>query len=195
MHRFSLYAILTLLCLLLPARHAGAQRTAEGTAFAGFAPHVSVRTAPSWGFGLEAGRYTAGGLWKIGVRAVDWNQRACVVPDGTAALFDSALLSAGFVRLVRLWGSYGRRASVYAGGGVFLGACVRGALRPLPPETAGDFPAAEFAYGVEPVLELELFPFRTVAAVLSVQSPFTFGASLPSDFWRVCASLGIRVNI
>jgi hypothetical protein len=53
----------------------------------------------------------------------------------------------------------------------------------------------EFVYGVEPAIDFEIFPFRTVAIVIGIQSPVTLSSSLPTDLWHLSGSLGVRINL
>lgn len=196
MNRLLLYAILTILYWLPGQIPASAQRTSDGTFFIGAAGGVSCYRAPSGGAGLECGRYMLGSLWKAGVRAVDWNQFASASgQEGASAVFDHVFWTVDGGWLYRLWGSYGRAVSVYAGACAFLGVNQYEVLRPLPSELDGGFPRSEFIYGVEPAVEIEAFPFRRVAAVLSIQSPLTFGSTLATDLWHLFASVGVRINI
>ena len=65
----------------------------------------------------------------------------------------------------------------------------------VPAELRGEFPKVEFVYGVEPAIDFEIFPFRTVAIVIGIQSPLTLSSSLPTDLWHLSGSLGVRINL
>lgn len=176
---------------------ASAQRTSFGKAFAGIHQYVSGYAVPSGGLGVEGGQYLLHSYWRAGVRAVDWNQKVSGAQDtdGNPVLFDHILwtLSGGW--MYRLFGSYGRRLNLYAGGGAFVGLNHYEVFRKLPAELTGGFPRAEFVYGAEPGLDIEFFPFPRTALVLGVQSSFTFSSSLGTDLWHLSGSLGIRFNL
>lgn len=176
---------------------ASAQRTANGKVFIGVNQFVSGYAMPSGGLGIEGGQYLVGSYWKVGVRAVDWNQKIADIldEDGNRVWFDHILWNLSGSWMYRLAGTYGRRLNLYIGAGAFLGINHYEAFRKLPGELQGDFPKAEFVYGAEPAVDLEVFPFRRVAIVVGIQSPFTLSSSLSTDLWHLSGSLGVRINI
>ena len=193
----SFYGLISVVLLTAVSLTASAQRTSPGRAFFGIHQHVSGYAVPSGGLSLEGGQYLLHSYWKAGARALDWNQKVtgAAAPDGDPVLFDHVLWTLSGAWLYRLWGSYGRRLNLYAGGGAFLGLNRYEVFRKLPTELDGEFPAAEFVYGVEPEVDLEVFPFRRTALVLGIQSPFTLSSSLGTDLWHLGGSLGIRFNL
>lgn len=197
MKRFLLIGPLSIVLALSGAVPALAQRTAAGKVFVGATQHVSCYSIPSGGASLEAGQYLVRSLWKVGVRAVDWNQRFSGSDGGgqTRQWFDHILWNLSGEWMYRIACTYGRTFNVYLGAGAFVGLNQYEVFRPLPPEISPDFGKVEFVYGAQPALEAELFPFRAVAIVLGVQSPFTFGSSLKTDLWHLSASLGVRINL
>ncbi len=192
MKRLLFVCIFTILCLAeLP--YAGAQRTAYGMPFVELCPGVTVCSLPSGAASFSFGRYLSGSLWKTGVRAADWNRKIAGGSDGD--VFDRVSLTLHGEWLLRLFGTYGRTFSIYAGAGAFIGAHRFGVFRPVPAEYENPFPANEFIYGAEPSLEAEAFPFRRLAVVAAIRSPFTFAPSLEADSWRLAATLGLRLNL
>ena len=175
------------------------------------APYVSGYTIPSGGLGIEAGQYLLRSLWKVELRAVDWNQKVAGETDETATAeggeeveavgeaapvyFDHVLWNLSGNWMYRLLASYDRRFNLYVGAGAFVGLNKYEVFHKLPEEMPGEFHDEEFVYGAEPRLDIEIFPFRRTAIVLGLQSPFTLSSSLKTDQWHVSASLGIRINL
>lgn len=192
MKRLFFIVFYIVLCLgFLP--DAGAQRTAYGMHFAEAGLGATVCSLPSGVGRIAFGQYLSSSLWKAGVRAADWNQRIAGGADGD--VFDHVSLTLHGDWLLRLFGTYGRTFSIYAGAGIFLGANRYGVFRPIPDEYENPFQANEFIYGAEPSLEAEAFPFRRLAVVAAVHSPFTFASSLEADSWHLAATLGLRLNL
>ena len=191
--------ILSAIFFLLYAspREAFAQRTATGKPFIGLSAYVSAYAVPSGGVGIEGGQYLSRSYWKAGVRAVDWNQKIAGAVDGSGSplLFDHILWNLSGAWMYRLAATYSRRFNLYVGGGAFVGLNHYEVFRHLPADRSGGFPKVEFVYGVEPSVDIEFFPFRSVALVLGIQSPFTFRSSLSTDLWHLSGSIGVRVNL
>lgn len=182
--------------LLLSFPSARAQRTCTGRAFIGENQYLSAYTAPSGGVGLEGGEYLLSSYWKAGVRAVDWNQQLSPAALGDEpVLFDHVLWNLYGGWMQRVLATYGRGLNVYLGAMAFVGVNQYEVFRPLPSERKGEFPSAEFVYGAEPAMDIELFLSTRTALVLGVQSPFTFLSSLDTDLWHLSASLGLRINL
>jgi len=175
---------------------ASAQRTSKGRVFVGLNQMVSVYSIPSGGLAVEAGQYLLRSYWKAGVSAVDWNQRYNNA-EGTleGVWFDHIHYTVSGGWMYRLLGSYSRTVSLYGGALAFLGVNSYRGFRPLPEEFSTGYPDAGFIYGAAPALELEVFPFRKVALVLGVHSPFTLSSTLETDLWHVTGSLGLRINL
>ena len=175
---------------------ASAQRTAEGSMFIGASQMVSAYAVPSGGRELGAGGYLRSSMWKAGVRAVDWNHK---VSADTGVehddLFDHIAWSLYGGWRYRLMGTYNRMFSLYLGGDIFLGLNQYEAFRKLPDELATGIARCGFIYGVQPELELEVFPGRRVALILGVQLPVTLGSSLKTDIWNITGSVGARINL
>jgi hypothetical protein len=190
--------ILSAIFFLLHAspREAFAQRTATGKPFIGLSAYVSAYAVPSGGVGIEGGQYLSRSYWKAGVRAVDWNQKIAGTADsGSPVHFDHILWNLSGAWMYRLAATYSRRFNLYVGGGAFVGLNHYEVFRKLPGELAGGFPKAEFVYGVEPAVDIEIFPFRRVAILIGIQSPLTFNSSLKTDLWHLSGSIGVRVNL
>ena len=174
-----------------------AQRTSTGKPFIGVNQFVSGYSIPSGGVGIEGGQYLVSSFWKVGVRAVDWNQKIADIRDeeGNRIWFDHILWNLSGSWMYRLAGTYSRRFNLYVGAGAFLGLNQYEVFRKLPSELQGEFPKVEFVYGVEPAIDIEVFPFRRVAFVLGIQSPVTLSSSLKTDLWHLSGSLGVRINL
>ena len=182
--------------LLLSSPSAWAQRTCTGRGFIGENQYLSAYTAPSGGVGLEGGEYLLSSYWKVGIRAVDWNQQLSQAALGDEpVLFDHVLWNLYGGWMQRILATYGRGLNVYLGAMAFVGVNQYEVFRPLPSERKGKFPSAEFVYGAEPAVDIELFLSTHTALVLGVQSPFTFLSSLDTDLWHLSASLGLRINL
>lgn len=197
MKRF-LFIVIGLIVLLLGnTENTFAQRTSTGKPFIGASQFVSGYAIPSGGFGIEGGQYLVSSYWKVGVRAVDWNQKIADIRDeeGNRIWFDHILWNLSGSWMYRLAGTYSRRFNLYVGAGAFLGLNHYEVFKKLPSELQGEFPKVEFVYGVEPAIDIEVFPFRRVAFVLGIQSPVTLSSSLKTDLWHLSGSLGVRINL
>lgn len=177
-----------------------AQRTWNGEGFIGVNQFISGYAIPSGGLGIEGGQYLLHSYWKAGVRAVDWNQKVSgILPEGDeegeTLYFDHILWNLSGSWMYRLASSYGRGINLYAGIGAFLGINHYEVFHPLPQELESGFPKAEFVYGAEPAVDIELFLLRRVALVVGVQSPFTLSSSLRTDLWHLSGSLGVRIDL
>ncbi len=197
MKRLLFYLITIIVLCHVGMTTASAQRTATGKPFIGISQFVSGYSIPSGGLGIEGGQYLLNSYWKVGVRAIDWNQKIVRMrtEDDKPVYFDHILWNLSGSWMYRLLASYDRRFNVYVGAGAFLGINQYEVFHKLPEETPGEFPHEEFVYGAEPRVEIEFFPFRRTALVLGVQSPLTFSSSLKTDRWHVSASLGVRINL
>ena len=211
MNRLLFICTAAILLLASSIQEASAQRTSQGEVFVGMAPYVSGYTIPSGGLGIEAGQYLLHSLWKVELRAVDWNQKVAGETDETAAVeggeevevveesapvyFDHVLWNLSGNWMYRLLASYDRRFNLYVGAGAFVGLNKYEVFHKLPEEMPGEFPDEEFVYGAEPRIDIEFFPFRRAAVVLGLQSPLTLSSSLKTDQWHVSASLGVRINL
>ena len=197
MKRFLFIVIGLILLSLGNSGKAFAQRTSTGIVFIGVNQFVSGYAIPSGGFGIEGGQYLVSSYWKVGVRAVDWNQKVADILDeeGNRVWFDHILWNLSGSWMYRLAGTYSRRFNLYVGAGAFLGLNQYEVFKKLPSELQGEFPKVEFVYGVEPSIDIEVFPFRRVALVLGIQSPVTLSSSLKTDLWHLSGSLGVRINL
>ena len=197
MKRFLFGFITSILLVYMGAITASAQRTAPGKVFIGLDQYASGYSIPSGGAGIEAGQYLISSYWKAGIRAVDWNQKyaSSAGADAGPQWFDHILWNLSGSWMYRLAGTYSRRFNLYVGAGAFLGLNQYEVFKKLPSELQGEFPKVEFVYGVEPSIDIEVFPFRRVALVLGIQSPVTLSSSLKTDLWHLSGSLGVRINL
>ena len=200
-----------MLLLVSGMQEASAQRTSQGEVFVGLAPYVSGYSIPSGGLGIEAGQYLLHSLWKVELRAVDWNQKVAgetdetvtaegdeeveVIEETAPVYFDHVLWNLSGNWMYRLLASYDRRFNLYVGAGAFVGLNKYEVFHKLPEEMPGEFPEEEFVYGAEPRIDVEFFPVRRTAIVLGLQSPLTLSSSLKTDRWHVSASLGVRISL
>ena len=175
------------------SQQALSQRTSHKSVHLNISQKVSCYSLPSGGVELSVWQYLLNSYWIAGVSATDWNQKIC--SGESTDYFDHVLWSANAGWMYRLYGTYSRWFSLYAGGKVFLGCNQYEVLKSMPYEWNYSYPTAEFIYGLEPCLDMEFYLSRHFALSLGVQAPLTFGSSLPTDIFKVSASLGIRINL
>ena len=209
---FTISAGLSLALILVSGSPALAQRTAYGSKFISIEPMITAYCVPSGGVDLNFGGYQRASYWRVGVRAADWNHRIDTGEDlisggGTSEddmdnlsvadepMFDHVQASVYGGWRWRFVSSYTRAFNVYAGADAFLGMNKLQVLRKLDEEMKIAAPDEEFAYGVVPEVEMEIFLGRRVALLLGVQCPITLGTSLQTDTWNLTGTLGVRINL
>lgn len=208
---FTISAGLSLALLLASGSPALAQRTAYGSKFISIEPMITAYCVPSGGIDLNFGGYQRASYWRVGVRAADWNHRidtgeqffgGVTEEDGDILpaeekepMFDHVQASVYGGWRWRFVSSYTRAFNVYAGADAFVGVNKLQVLRKLDEEMKIACPDEEFAYGVVPEVEAELFLGRRVALLLGVQCPITLGTSLQTDTWNLTGTLGVRINL
>lgn len=186
-------ALFLFLCICTAAR---AQRTAYKSVHIGISPKVSCYSIPSGGIELNAGQYLLNSYWTAGVSATDWNQKITSANGmQSSEYFDHIMWNINGGWLYRILGTYSRWLSIYAGAKAFIGGNNYEVLKDIPEELHYDLPKMEFIYGIEPVLDIEVYISNVLAFTVGVQAPLTFGSTLESDFFRLTGSLGIRINI
>ncbi len=198
---------------LISGTRADAQRTAYGSKFISIEPMVTAYCVPSGGADLNFGGYQRAAYWRVGVRVADWNHRidtgedlfgggvteddGDTLPSDVAdePMFDHVQASVYGGWRWRFISSYSRAFNVYAGADAFVGLNKLQVLRKLDEEMKIACPDEEFAYGVVPEVEMEIFLGRRVALLLGVQCPITLGTSLQTDTWNLTGTLGLRFNL
>ena len=209
---FTIAAGLSLALLIASGSSADAQRTAYGSKFISIEPMVTAYCVPSGGADLNFGGYQRASYWRVGVRVADWNHRIdtgeellngdVTEDDGDnlpavedEPMFDHVQASVYGGWRWRFISSYTRAFNVYAGADAFVGLNKLQVLRKLDEEMKIACPGEEFAYGVVPEVEMEIFLGRRVALLLGVQCPITLGTSLQTDTWNLTGTLGLRFNL
>ncbi len=187
-----IFYIIIVLLIGFSCGTAAAQRTSLGRAFISVSQVTSFSCVPSGGIHLEGGQYLLNSYWSAGAKVTDWNQPVSL-PEKEH--FDHVVWGVRGAWMYRILGTYSRMLNVYAGGGVFIGGNSYEVFSPLPDEYAGAFAESEFAYGVEPAVEVELFAGSRVAFTLGAQLPVTFSSYYSRGMWLPTASLGIRINL
>ena len=197
MKRLLFYLITIIVLCHVGMTTASAQRTATGKPFIGISQFVSGYSIPSGGLGIEGGQYLLNSYWKVGVRAIDWNQKIVGMrtEDDKPVYFDHILWNLSGSWMYRAFGTYGRTFNFYVGAGAFIGLNQYEVFHKFPAEVDSGLPHLEFVYGVEPAIDIEIFPFRRVALVIGIQSPITLSSSLKTDLWHLSGSLGVRFNL
>lgn len=182
-------AVISLVLLLAPLTEASGQRTVPGQWLGDAGVSVPLAPgSPASGAWVRAGRYLAGSYWSAGARL------APVSPDREAG---SLLLSGGM--MWRLAATRDRLLGFYAGGDVFVGADytagLGAAVGDVVSEDGDDSPEDSrtgLTYGVEPRVEAEVFPFRSVGIVAGTAAQAHMRSMRPA--LAAMIYVGIRVN-
>jgi len=182
--------IVSVLFLLAFSFCASAQRTSRGQYFihADYSTTVSPKVMSYHVANVGMGRYTLFGRWQAGV------QYATADAYGIMSV-----LARGGV-MYRFYGSRGRTFNVYGGGDMIMGAdfCSE-QISVLIPESDGTSKTetkearAGFVWGLDPMLEMEVFPFTRVAFYLGASFPVKFATQQKT--FSVVPYAGIRINL
>lgn len=181
---------MSVLLILAAVVSASGQRTSKGQFYVGadWATTVYPKLMSYHVFNLETGQYTLFGKWQAGVQYATRDAYGIV----------SVLAKGG--AMYRFCASRGRVVNFYGGANLLMGAdfCSEQISVLIPDEdgsTKTEVQEAKtgFVWGLEPKLELEIFPFTRVA--------FYLGASLPVKFatqqkaFSIVPYAGLRFNL
>ncbi len=193
-----LFIIYVVLCSMLCSQaDVFAQRTSAQRAFIGASQVATIRNYPSpgldisGGLDIKGGQYLLNSYWHAGARVTNWNWKT----ESNDAMIDYVLWGVYGGWSYRIISTYSRFFNVYAGAIAFLGCNHYEVFKKLPAELTGTFPKSEFAYGVEPSLECEIFLGSRIALLIGAQLPITFSRYFSSGMWHPTASLGFRINL
>ncbi len=181
--------IIVLLLLFAPAR-VHAQRTSNGERQLSLSGSY---TFSHWGGELYYGQYLLSGYWLGGI---GFHDRIEVdAPSGETVHYPRLQGRGGY--MYRLLGNYSRSLNLYVGGDAFIGVEMLDLFGLLSAPTRqsyykNGFHDYQFIYGCAPRLELEYFPFPTLAAVVGGRAPLCFGSPFPLLGWEV--SVGLKIN-
>lgn len=189
------WLVLATLLFLQPAC-AKAQRTMRGQWYGSASASCTAYATPGAHPGIELGlgRYLISSRWTGGIRLIPERQSSS----------GSLVLAGGWMQ--RLCATRSRSFSIYGGGTAFIGADYDDAAKAVEEIvtdsssgsstwTQGDDAApsaAAFTYGLEPVVEAELFFSRKAAFIASLSVPVRLATRLETLSLR--AGAGIRIN-
>ena len=182
----------TLLCTALmmaaSAEDASAQRTmrSQGHLTAESVSDVNFSVWPGGRIGY--GTYLLSSLWQAGVECGHYG---APLSSGDMLEYLDVDIYAGWEK--RIASTRSRNLCLYAGGGATLGYEFTDPWRRIPAHVDTGIARDSFIYGAYARAELEFFPVRRMAFVLSA----TASANIPSkiQWYHVTASLGIRIDI
>lgn len=182
--------LISVLFVLSAVFAADAQRTSRGQFYVGadWSTTVYPKVLSYHIANVEVGQYTLFGKWQAGVRYA----------TADAYGIQSVLVHGG--AMYRFCGSRGRVVSFYGGGDFIIGAdfCSE-QISVLVPDDNGKTKTETkeattgFVWGVDPKLEMEVFPFTRVAFYLGASFPVKF--STQQKAFSIVPYAGLRVNL
>lgn len=181
---------LSVLLILVAALSASGQRTSKGQFYVGadWGTTVYPKLMSYHVIGVEAGQYLLFGRWEAGVQYSSRDAYGIV----------SVLARAG--GMYRFCASRNRVVNFYGGGDLIMGAdfCSE-QISVLIPDDDGTSKTevkeakTGFVWGLNPKLELEVFPFTRMAFYLGASFPVKF--STQQKAFSIVPYAGIRVNL
>lgn len=182
----------TIVCVAFVAAaslgEASAQRTMRSQG------HLSIESVSAvnyntWPGGrISYGTYLLSSMWQAGLECDHFGAN---LSSGHMLDYLDVNLFAGWQK--RLAATRSRNLCLYAGGGATLGYEFMDPWRTIPPHVDIGVAKDTFIYGVYAKTEMEFFPVKKVALILSA----TASANIPSKirWYHFTTSLGIRIDI
>lgn len=171
---------LFLLCVLpITAR---AQRTTCGGGM------VSLEGFYPLGGGLSYGQYLPSSLWEVGVNGL-WRDYA--INDEHKMQYLPVCAYGNW--MYRIAATRTRSFNLYAGMGAFLGWEFYDPGKTLPESISEELSKGTFLYGINPKIQMQIFPSKRFSVLLSGIAPINF--SSPCSWIQPCVSLGLRLDL